>query len=68
MVPLIDEIPGKALLIASNIQDELDVARQAKDVAAVRPALDNIERHIGRLIDAAKAAQHEREEADADRT
>ena len=62
----LQSFPFQALMIASRIQDSLEVAREAKDLTEVRAVLGKIETRI----DAARAATTETKEqaADANRT
>ena len=57
-------------MIASRIQDSLEVAREAKDLTEVRAELGKIETRVDAHIDAARAATTETKEqaADANRT
>jgi hypothetical protein len=67
-VPLsrLQSFPFQALMIASSIQDSLEVARGAKDLTEVRAMLGKIETRIDALIDAARAATTETKEQAAD--
>ena len=67
-VPLsrLQSFPFQAPMIASSIQDSLEVAREAKDMTEVRAMLGKIETRIDALVDAARAATTETKEQAAD--
>jgi hypothetical protein len=58
----LQSFPFQALMLASSIQDSLEVAREAKDLTEVRAMLGKIETRIDALINAARAATTETKE------
>lgn len=57
-------LPGRILMVGSNLQEALDKARQAETVDSIRVHLEDCERHLERMLHAAGEARDEMGEPD----
>lgn len=55
-------LPGRILIVGSNLQEALDKARRAETLDAARMHLEDCERYLERMLHAAGEARDEMEE------